>query len=200
MKTTKEQKTEILERFDRKCAYCGVKLFLQSENKNRNLTVDHFIPSSRGGSDKMNNLVASCRVCNAAKGNLKPEAFCKSYNHYQIICAKLATADNEPVAPVSPAATFRKSDTGKPPLAHLGDYAKALAVVCHIAEYGAKKYGRNNWRKCDDLERYRNALTRHLFAYLSGEWADADHGHAHLGAVAWNALVLLELDKESSCV
>ncbi len=85
-------------------------------------------------------------------------------------------------------------------MANLGVFANGLAEVAHIAEYGAQKYGRENWRQCDNIDRYRHALARHLFAYLSGEWADADHGHAHLGAVAWNALVLLELDKESSCV
>jgi hypothetical protein len=36
-------------------------------------TVDHKIPTSRGGSDELDNLALSCAPCNASKGNRTPE-------------------------------------------------------------------------------------------------------------------------------
>ena len=46
------------------CAYCG------SFN---NLTVDHLIPTSRGGTHTFDNLVCACRKCNEEKGNRTPQ-------------------------------------------------------------------------------------------------------------------------------
>jgi hypothetical protein len=45
------------------CRYCGKK----SPSR---LEVDHIIPRSRGGTDRPDNLVASCHDCNQRKGNL----------------------------------------------------------------------------------------------------------------------------------
>lgn len=53
-----------------KCGYCGVSERLEPL---AGFQVDHFIPQSKGGSDELENLVASCRRCN----NLK-RAFCPS--------------------------------------------------------------------------------------------------------------------------
>lgn len=47
-----------------RCAYCG---------KEGDLTVDHVIPKSRGGTDAWENLLPACRPCNEAKGNRTPE-------------------------------------------------------------------------------------------------------------------------------
>ena len=46
------------------CCYCG---------SHRNLTVDHVIPKSRGGSNYWDNLVTSCSRCNSNKDNKTPE-------------------------------------------------------------------------------------------------------------------------------
>src|SRR6201986_4693784 len=42
------------------CQYCGSR---------SNLTVDHVIPRSKGGSSGWDNIVASCAPCNRSKGN-----------------------------------------------------------------------------------------------------------------------------------
>lgn len=45
------------------CAYCNAK---------ESLTVDHILPSSRGGIDEWENLVTCCLKCNLKKGNRTP--------------------------------------------------------------------------------------------------------------------------------
>lgn len=46
------------------CGYCGAK---------EGLTIDHIIPSSRGGKDTWENLVTACNKCNTLKGNKTPQ-------------------------------------------------------------------------------------------------------------------------------
>jgi len=58
----------ILDR-DKHCVYCGKEL-----NK-YTITLDHSIPQSKGGEDTMENLVASCKECNADKADMLPQDF-----------------------------------------------------------------------------------------------------------------------------
>jgi hypothetical protein len=90
--------------------------------------------------------------------------------------------------------TFNKADNGKAPLHHLGDYRKALEQMARIADFGANKYGRMNWKTCDNIDRYKAAAMRHLLAALSGEGVDADHGQTHWAAVMWNCAAIIELE------
>jgi len=53
-------KKNVLIRDNYTCAYCGSK---------ENLTVDHVIPSSKGGKTTWDNCVTSCEPCNYKKGN-----------------------------------------------------------------------------------------------------------------------------------
>ena len=45
-----------------KCAYCGKGIL-------DDMTIDHVVPLSRGGSDRPHNKVAACKRCNSLKGN-----------------------------------------------------------------------------------------------------------------------------------
>lgn len=65
--TIKLSKKNVLKRDGYRCAYCG-NVFTQKE-----LTVDHIIPKSRGGKFKWENLVCSCVRDNNKKGNKTPE-------------------------------------------------------------------------------------------------------------------------------
>ena len=49
------------------CAYCG------EEYQIGQLTIDHVLPSSRGGKNDWTNCVTSCQRCNQSKGNKTPE-------------------------------------------------------------------------------------------------------------------------------
>ena len=54
----------LLEKFGRKCFYCGA--------KDISLEKEHIIPKSKGGSDRVSNLTVSCHSCNQEKGNRHP--------------------------------------------------------------------------------------------------------------------------------
>jgi len=72
-------------------------------------------------------------------------------------------------------------------------FSRALAAVAGITTYGATKYTPNGWRAVPDgLERYTDALYRHLLASAT-EAVDPESGHLHLAHAAWNALAVLEL-------
>jgi len=62
-----EVREYLLEKWHRKCAYCG--------KKDVPLEVEHIIPKSRGGSDRVSNLTLSCHECNQKKGKLTADEF-----------------------------------------------------------------------------------------------------------------------------
>ena len=72
----------LLEKWRHCCAYCdatGVPL-----------TIDHIIPRSRGGSDRVSNLTLACEPCNTAKGAMPVENFLAGDNpHLAHIRAQL---------------------------------------------------------------------------------------------------------------
>jgi 5-methylcytosine-specific restriction endonuclease McrA len=63
--------TFLFARDEYSCQYCGVH---QSQLRGRHfLTRDHILPTSRGGLNSWDNVVASCSPCNNRKGNRLPE-------------------------------------------------------------------------------------------------------------------------------
>ncbi|WP_245808597.1 HNH endonuclease [Deinococcus hopiensis] len=60
-----EVRAYLRQKWEDKCAYCGKK----------GEEVERLAPRSRGGSNRVTNLVWSCRKCNEAKGNLTLEEF-----------------------------------------------------------------------------------------------------------------------------
>ncbi|MGM0412514.1 MAG: RNA-guided endonuclease IscB [Pseudomonadota bacterium] len=61
-----ELREYLLYRHNHTCAYC------QGESRDPVLEIEHVQPRSRGGSDRVANLVIACRTCNTAKGNRTP--------------------------------------------------------------------------------------------------------------------------------
>jgi CRISPR/Cas system Type II protein with McrA/HNH and RuvC-like nuclease domain len=51
---------KIKEEWEYKCAYCG---------SEENLTIDHIVPQSKGGTDFTKNVVCCCHSCNQSKGH-----------------------------------------------------------------------------------------------------------------------------------
>lgn len=60
-----EDRLALRQRYHFRCGYCGV----SEEDTGAELTVDHFQPRSRGGSDLPENLVYCCFTCNNRKGD-----------------------------------------------------------------------------------------------------------------------------------
>lgn len=58
------------------CAYCGNTL----EN-GAQLTLDHVVPFSLGGSHHQSNVVTCCDLCNKSMGNRKPKLPAKTVKH-----------------------------------------------------------------------------------------------------------------------
>ncbi len=56
-----EVREYLLDKFNRTCVYCNA--------KNLPLEVEHIVPKSKGGSNRISNLTLACRPCNESKGN-----------------------------------------------------------------------------------------------------------------------------------
>jgi len=62
-----EVKEYLLEKWGRRCAYCGA--------TDRPLQVEHIVPQARHGSNRVSNLTLACQPCNDAKGTRTAEEF-----------------------------------------------------------------------------------------------------------------------------
>lgn len=70
-------------------------------------------------------------------------------------------------------------------------YPRAIKGIADVLTYGAKKYAKNNWQKCDDFHRYIDALYRHLEAWRSGEEYDPESNMHHLDHAITNLMFLI---------
>jgi hypothetical protein len=90
---------------------------------------------------------------------------------------------------------FYKDDADKPDLSLLP--YNALTQAAYASMFGAKKYGRDNWKrgdnKADTVHRFIAAALRHLHQRASGEQHDNETGLDHLAHAAISCLYALEL-------
>jgi 5-methylcytosine-specific restriction endonuclease McrA len=75
-----EVREYLLEKWGRQCAYCG-----KSEIP---LEVEHIIPKSKGGSNRVDNLTLACTRCNIKKGSQDLEKFLKDKNKIKMLKSK----------------------------------------------------------------------------------------------------------------
>jgi hypothetical protein len=111
---------------------------------------------------------------------------------------------HEPQKPSDEIAGAVKYDGGKSPIFRgaISYFPKAISGVAAVSHFGATKYAWNGWRGVPDgLNRYTDAMVRHLIAEAAGEVLDPESGLPHAWHVAWGALAraeLIELEKESN--
>ena len=88
-----------------------------------------------------------------------------------------------------------KLDAGKNRLGLvLGGFSRSLEEVGKIGTYGAVKYSPNGWVEVTNgIERYTDAMYRHLTEEAKGNQLDSDTGLLHAAHAAWNALARLDL-------
>ena len=72
---------------------------------------------------------------------------------------------------------------------------EVLEQVVAIFDFGANKYGVDNWKNCDDWDRYFDAMMRHLMAWRQGEIVAPESGQHHLAHVICNAWFLIWADQ-----
>ncbi|ENI0651901.1 HNH endonuclease [Salmonella enterica] len=68
-----QKKNCVLNKTNGRCAYCGAVL------SNDSFTIDHVIPKHHGGNNAIENLLASCRMCNTTKGTKTIEQWRRFY-------------------------------------------------------------------------------------------------------------------------
>lgn len=89
-----------------------------------------------------------------------------------------------------------KLDQGKSPVGRglLGYFPRACLAVADVSASGANKYSWKGWETVPDgIERYGDAMARHICkSAIEGE-IDPDYGHLHAAHLAWNAMAHLEL-------
>ena len=83
---------------------------------------------------------------------------------------------------------FTKYDTGKPKHSLLPP--KTLDGVLDVMAFGAAKYEKDNWKKCDTPSSYYDACHRHLEEFWSGIDNDAESGLHHLDHAMCNLIFL----------
>lgn len=86
-----------------------------------------------------------------------------------------------------------KYDDEKPPLGLLDSYA--LEAIAKVSGFGAKKYGKDNWRGGLEWSRVISAALRHLLAFNSGEDLDKESGLSHLAHAGCCIMFLLWYSK-----
>ena len=101
---------------------------------------------------------------------------------------------NDPQAKVASGAI--KYDAGKAPIYRglITYFPRAIREVATISDFGASKYAWRGWENVDDgINRYSDAMVRHLGYEATGEVLDPDSGLLHAAHSAWNSLARLEL-------
>ncbi|QIH04973.1 hypothetical protein [Dasineura jujubifolia toursvirus 2a] len=91
---------------------------------------------------------------------------------------------------------FIKNDDGKirydlvPP--------SAIKSLAEVLTKGLDKYPPNNWKYCENPDRYIASMYRHIEAWRSGEIYDKETGLSHLKHVLANVSFLIEMEYSPS--
>lgn len=66
---------DIYNKYDGHCAYCGKKIEFDD------MTIDHIVPTSKGGANTLDNTIPSCQLCNNQKADKSIEEFRSFVEH-----------------------------------------------------------------------------------------------------------------------
>lgn len=134
----------------------------------------------------MNRLCGTCFYDERTE-DLEPCKSCKEYDNW------IARPEQYPVQNADP--QDAKADAGKLMLTLVP--REIIRSIAKIRMFGVKKYSDpDNWKRVSK-ERYKNALLRHLLAYLDNPSSvDEESGLPHLFHASCNIAFLEELEKE----
>lgn len=88
---------------------------------------------------------------------------------------------------------FTKEDSGKTMMSLIEP--KFVIGVSDTLTMGATKYSIDNWKLCEDPRRYKDALLRHIYAYMDGQETDPESGLSHLYHAGFNLMALDYFDR-----
>lgn len=83
----------------------------------------------------------------------------------------------------------RKFDESKSPLSWIP--ASAVREIGNVLKFGAKKYGKNNYKKGMEWSRLADAALRHIYAWADGEDLDQESKLPHLAHAGCCIVMLL---------
>lgn len=86
-----------------------------------------------------------------------------------------------------------KFDSGKPPMSLLS--RTALEEIAKVLEFGAQKYGKNNYKTGMNWSRVLDAPLRHIYAFIDKEDNDPESGISHIAHACCSLMFLLEFIK-----
>ena len=88
---------------------------------------------------------------------------------------------------------------GKPQWHQL--HFKSLLPLIRVMEYGEKKYGKDNWKKGQDIPSLCDCAMRHLTAFMDGEELDPESGVSHIGHIMANCMMIVyNMDKNTTLI
>ena len=74
-KISDKRRKEVIERDNCTCQICGIKVDINSFNKDNSLNIDHILPISKGGKNNIDNLRVLCRKCNLSRRNVSLDEY-----------------------------------------------------------------------------------------------------------------------------
>ncbi len=117
-----EVREYLLEKWGRKCTYC--------DKENVPLQIEHIVPKSKGGSNRITNLCLACPKCNQKKGNKDIEQF---LSRKPDLLKKVLTQAKKPLKDATAVNSTRWA---------LFDRLKEFGLPIEIASGGKTKYNR----------------------------------------------------------
>lgn len=73
---------------------------------------------------------------------------------------------------------------------------KSLEPLVRVLEFGAEKYGLDNWKKGLEKKEILESMMRHLTALMDGEENDKESGLHHIGHIMCNAMFYRYFDNK----
>ena len=101
---TDGKRQAIYVRYHGHCAYCGQHM------KQKKMTVDHYVPQSKGGGNNIENLMPCCSHCNTVKASDNLESFRLRFFWDSLRPSELATYDSMVAAIAKKKFYFEKFD------------------------------------------------------------------------------------------